>query len=159
MQPPAEGARIGFITNSGGTVDLLYDYAEAEGAVAPDFTPATHEALMPHMQEGIAPKNPLDVGIPTTLKIASDQCEIVARDDGIDIVAWSASLPGKGEPIHGLSYLFAAAGSARLIGPDFHPIDLPARGIVAVPASSPAFFIEDLGGLDLIRIAPNWPAK
>jgi mannose-6-phosphate isomerase len=71
----------------------------------------------------------------------------------------SASLPSKGEPIHGLSYLFAAAGAGRLIGPDFHPVDLPARGIVAVPASSPAFFIEDLGGLDLIRIAPNWPAK
>src|ERR1700677_1123837 len=71
----------------------------------------------------------------------------------------SASLPGKGEPAHGLSYLFAAAGAGRLIGPDFHPVDLPARGIVAVPASSPAFFIEDLGGLDLIRIAPNWPAQ
>jgi mannose-6-phosphate isomerase len=71
----------------------------------------------------------------------------------------SASLPGKGEPIHGLSYLFAAAGAGRLIGPDFHPVDLPARGIVAVPASSPSFFIEDLGGLDLIRIAPNWPAQ
>jgi mannose-6-phosphate isomerase len=70
----------------------------------------------------------------------------------------SASLPGKGEPAHGLAYLFAAAGAGRLIGPDFHPIDLPARAIVAVPASSPAFFIEDMGGLDLIRIAPNWPA-
>jgi mannose-6-phosphate isomerase len=71
----------------------------------------------------------------------------------------SASLPSKGEPAHGLSYLFAAAGAGRLIGPDFHPVDLPARGIVAVPASSPAFFLEDLGDLDLIRIAPNWPTK
>jgi acetate---CoA ligase (ADP-forming) len=91
-----KGPRIGFVTTSGGTVDLLYDYAEAEGAVVPEFSAATHAALMPHMQEGISPKNPLDVGIPTTLKVASDQCEIVARDDGIDIVAWSASLPGKG---------------------------------------------------------------
>ncbi len=48
------------------------------------------------MQEGILPKNPLDVGIPTTLKAAADQCEIVARDPGIDIVAWAAALPGKG---------------------------------------------------------------
>jgi acetyltransferase len=91
-----KGPRIGFVTTSGGTVDLLYDYAEAEGAVVPEFSAATHDALMPHMQEGILPKNPLDVGIPTTLKVASDQCEIVARDPGIDIVAWSASLPGKG---------------------------------------------------------------
>jgi acetyltransferase len=51
---------------------------------------------MPHMQEGISPKNPLDVGIPSTLKVASDQCEIVARDPGIDVVAWASSLPGKG---------------------------------------------------------------
>ena len=28
-----KGPRIGFVTTSGGTVDLLYDYAEQEGAV------------------------------------------------------------------------------------------------------------------------------
>ncbi|MGA2051563.1 MAG: type I phosphomannose isomerase catalytic subunit [Terracidiphilus sp.] len=59
----------------------------------------------------------------------------------------------------GLCYLFAAEGAGRLIGSDFEPVDLPVRGIVAVPASSPAFVVEDLGGLELIRIAPNWPAK
>ena len=36
-----KGPRIGFVTTSGGTVDLLYDYAEAEGAAMPDFTPTT----------------------------------------------------------------------------------------------------------------------
>jgi acyl-CoA synthetase (NDP forming) len=91
-----KGPRIGFVTNSGGTVDLLYDYVEAEGAVAPDFDPVTLAALMPHMQEGISPKNPLDVGIPTTLKVAADQCEIVARDPNIDIVAWCSPMPGRG---------------------------------------------------------------
>ena len=75
-----KGPRIGFVTTSGGTVDLLYDYAETEGAVVPEFSAATNAALMPHMQEGIAPKNPLDVGIPSTLKVAADQCAIVARD-------------------------------------------------------------------------------
>ena len=44
-------------------------------------------------------------------------------------------------------------------GPGFDPVDLPARGVVAVPAQAPAFVVEDLGGLDLIRIAPNWPEK
>jgi acetate---CoA ligase (ADP-forming) len=91
-----KGPRIGFVTNSGGTVDLLYDYAEAEGATVPEFIPETHAALMPHMQEGILPKNPLDTGIPSTLKAAMDQCAIVARDPNIDIVAWSAPQPGKG---------------------------------------------------------------
>jgi acetyltransferase len=91
-----KGPRIGFVTNSGGTVDLLYDYAEAEGAVVPVFSAATYAALMPHMQEGILPKNPLDTGIPSTLKVAVDQCEIVARDPNVDIVAWCSPLPGRG---------------------------------------------------------------
>ncbi|HTP92739.1 MAG TPA: acetate--CoA ligase family protein [Xanthobacteraceae bacterium] len=90
-----KGPRIGFVTTSGGTVDLLYDYAETEGAVIPEFSAATNAALLPHMQEGIAPKNPLDTGIPTTLKAAADQMEVVARDPNVDMVAWGGPLPGK----------------------------------------------------------------
>jgi mannose-6-phosphate isomerase len=66
----------------------------------------------------------------------------------------SASLRGAEED-QGLSYLFAAAGSAKLIGAEMETVDLPTRSIVAVPAWSPAFEIEDLGGLDLIRITPG----
>ncbi|MDE3148165.1 MAG: class I mannose-6-phosphate isomerase, partial [Acidobacteriota bacterium] len=68
-----------------------------------------------------------------------------------------ASLRGPSEPDPGLAYLFAAAGAGRIAGPGFEPVGLPARGVVAVPAASPAFAVEDLGGLDLIRITPNWP--
>ena len=79
-------------------------------------------------------------------------------------------LPGEGEPGAGLSnlglarrgglaYLFAAAGAGRIAGQGFETFDLPARGIVAIPASSPAFVVEDAGGLDLIRITPNWPKE
>jgi mannose-6-phosphate isomerase len=71
----------------------------------------------------------------------------------------SASLRGEGEPARGLAYLFAAAGAGKIAGPGFEPVDLPARGMVAVPAASPAFTVEDAGGLDLIRITPNWPGK
>jgi len=71
----------------------------------------------------------------------------------------SDTLPAHTESAHGLSYLFAAAGSGRIRGEAFAPVDLPARGIVAVPAASPKFEVEDLGALDLIRIAPNWPAQ
>jgi len=66
-------------------------------------------------------------------------------------------LSGEGGPAAGLAYLFAAAGAGRIAGPEFDPIELPARGVVAVPAASPRFMVEDLGGLDLIRITPNWP--
>ena len=89
------GPRIGFVTTSGGTVDLLYDYAEAEGAVMPDYAPQTLNDLMPFMQEGIEPKNPLDLGIPMGLKHAAGVCEVVAKDAGIDMIAWAAMLPSK----------------------------------------------------------------
>lgn len=69
----------------------------------------------------------------------------------------STTLPGADEKLAGLSYLFAAKGAARLNSPGFGDLDLPARGIVAVPASSPVFAIRDLGDLDLIRITPRWP--
>jgi acetate---CoA ligase (ADP-forming) len=92
-----KGPRIGFVTTSGGTVDLLLDYAESEGAIIPEFSAATNAALAPYMQEGIAPKNPLDTGIPTNLKDAADQIEVVARDPAVDIVGWASPLPGKGD--------------------------------------------------------------
>jgi mannose-6-phosphate isomerase len=56
----------------------------------------------------------------------------------------SASLRGDEKP--GLAYLFAAAGSGRLTGAGFEPVELPARQIVAVPAASPEFVLEDVGG-------------
>jgi mannose-6-phosphate isomerase len=68
-----------------------------------------------------------------------------------------ASLPGENEPVPGLQYLFAAAGAARIAGPGQEPVELPRGGIVAVPAASPEFAVEDLGELDLIRITPRWP--
>jgi mannose-6-phosphate isomerase len=74
----------------------------------------------------------------------------------------SESLRGASQE-RGLAYLFAAAGAARIMGAGFEPFDLPARGIVAVPAASPEFVLKEASGakerLDLIRITPNWPEK
>jgi mannose-6-phosphate isomerase len=74
----------------------------------------------------------------------------------------SESLRGPGGK-RGLAYLFAASGAGRLTGAHFEQVELPARGIVAVPAASPEFVLEDASGsgeqLELIRITPNWPAK
>jgi len=58
-----------------------------------------------------------------------------------------------------LAFLFAAAGSGRIAGPGFEPVDLPPRGIAAIPAACPDFVVEDLGALDLIRITPHWPER
>jgi mannose-6-phosphate isomerase len=66
-----------------------------------------------------------------------------------------ASLRGDAGPE--LQYLFAAAGSGRISGEGFEAVDLARGGIAAVPAASPEFVIEDLGGLELIRMTPRWP--
>jgi len=69
----------------------------------------------------------------------------------------STTLAAADRAVPGLAYLFVAAGAGRLTSSSFEPVDLPARSIAAVPASSPDFIVEDLGGLDLIRITPSWP--
>jgi mannose-6-phosphate isomerase len=69
----------------------------------------------------------------------------------------SASLPGEGEPTPGLQYLFAVAGAARVAGAGFEALEVPMGAIVAVPAASPEFVVEDLGALELMRITPRWP--
>ncbi len=78
----------------------------------------------------------------------------------------SGELRGAGGK-RGLAYLFAASGAARIVaagssGAKFDPVDLPPRGIVAVPAAPPEFVLEDASDigepLELIRITPNWPA-
>src|SRR5437016_11443129 len=92
-----KGPRIGFVTTSGATVDLLHDYAQSEGAVMPDFGDATKARLLPMMQAGIMPRNPLDVGIPSTMQIAADICATAAADGEIDMVAWAAPMPRKTE--------------------------------------------------------------
>ena len=100
-----KGPRIGFVTTSGGTVDLLYDYAEQEAAVMPDYTPQTLKDLMPFMQEGIEPKNPLDLGIPMGLKHAAGVCDVVSRDPNVDMIAWAAMLPSKAGAWEGVEEL------------------------------------------------------
>jgi acetate---CoA ligase (ADP-forming) len=47
------------------------------------------------MQEGIAPKNPLDVGIPSTIEVAAKICATAARDPNVDMVAWASPMPRK----------------------------------------------------------------
>jgi len=75
-------------------------------------------------------------------------------------VRTGSSMPDADEVDAGLAYLFAAGGSGRIsatVSGDFEPFELPKCSIVAVPAAAPDWQIEDLGGLELIRISPRWP--
>jgi acetate---CoA ligase (ADP-forming) len=100
-----KGPRLGFVTTSGGTVDLLFDYAEAEKAVIAEFTAETNAALKPFIQDSIVAKNPLDLGIPSTLEHAAQVCEVVAGDPNVDMLAWAATLPSKKGALDGVEAL------------------------------------------------------
>ncbi|HEX9808060.1 MAG TPA: acetate--CoA ligase family protein [Alphaproteobacteria bacterium] len=81
------GPRIGVVTTSGGTVDLLYDYAADEGAVMPDFAAGTVRRIRPHIPEEMTPQNPLDSGIPAGNETLAATCEAVLDDPSVDMLA------------------------------------------------------------------------
>ena len=74
----------------------------------------------------------------------------------------SASLTSDDQSGPGLAYLFVAHGSVKIVGDGFDAFELPKGGIVAIPAASPEFVVQDLSGqaltgLELMRISPRWP--
>ena len=91
-----------------------------------------------------------------------DRAYFCVEKIAVDRVRTGDSMPLAEENGPGLAFLFAAEGSGRLSSAGesaFEPVDLPARGIVAVPTSASEWRIENLGGLELIRITPRWPAN
>lgn len=90
-----KGSRIGFMTISGGVVDLLHDYIEQHGARVPDFTPETKAALADLVNPGMKLRNPLDGGGGAGFgpEPAARVCGIAADDPNIDMVAWTMRLP------------------------------------------------------------------
>jgi len=85
------------------------------------------------------------------------------RVERIPVQGSIASEELRGGATRRLAYLFAASGTGRLSGTGFDPVELPARGMVAVPGNSPEFLLEDMAGagrsLDVVRISPNWPGN
>ena len=92
-----KGPAIAFMTTSGGTVDLLHDYCEAEGAVVPDLSPKTVEAIRPFVPADCHIRNPIDTGAPVGVSGKSSPveiCKLFAADPGVDMVAWCNNMPG-----------------------------------------------------------------
>ncbi len=92
-----KGPAIAFMTTSGGTVDLLHDYADDEGAVVPELAPETVEAIRPHLPPDTPIRNPIDTGAPVGASGRSapvEICKAFAQDPGIDMVGWCINMPG-----------------------------------------------------------------
>jgi acyl-CoA synthetase (NDP forming) len=89
-----KGPRVGWVTTSGGTVDLLYDYLdEMGGTTAPDFATATKQAIRPLVSPELALKNPLDAGNPAGEAESATLCRAIAADPNVDMLAWGSTLP------------------------------------------------------------------
>ncbi|MEE8516522.1 MAG: acetate--CoA ligase family protein [Alphaproteobacteria bacterium] len=108
-----KGRRIGMVTTSGGTVDLVYDYAEDQGIQLPEFSPHTLAKIASLVPIEARVCNPLDYGIPSDFEVASGVCEAVLKDPNIDMLAWAETLSPKKtvwqdpEPIKRLTALSA----------------------------------------------------
>jgi acetyltransferase len=89
-----KGPRVGWVTTSGGTVDLLYDYLDEMGGIeTPDFDATTKSAIRPLVSPELALKNPLDAGNPAGEAESAALCRAVAADPNVDILAWGSTLP------------------------------------------------------------------
>jgi acetyltransferase len=92
-----KGPGIAFMTTSGGTVDLLHDYCEEEGAVVPELGKETIEAIRPFVPADCHILNPIDTGAPVGQSGRSSPveiCKAFASDPAIDMVAWCNNMPG-----------------------------------------------------------------
>jgi acyl-CoA synthetase (NDP forming) len=87
-----KGPRIGVVTTSGGTVDLMYDYAEDTGAIMPPFAKKTVDLIQPHIPPEMTPKNPLDSGIPAGNETMAAICRAVLDDPSVDMLALAGQI-------------------------------------------------------------------
>ncbi|MCH7711462.1 MAG: acetate--CoA ligase family protein [Proteobacteria bacterium] len=108
----AKGPGIGFVTTSGGSVNLLYDYAEETGATFPEFAPETVARLRPGIAPHIAIRNPLDCGIPSGIETQAMFCRAVLDDPNIDMIAL-ASRAGRVGPEEAAPLKALAAGTEK----------------------------------------------
>ena len=90
-----QGRRVAMTGYSGGAKGLFLDYASEEGVALAEFSPATQQALLPLLDPGLKPDNPLDTGAGLAGQPAkfAEVCTIVARDPGVDVLSMQGQLP------------------------------------------------------------------
>jgi acyl-CoA synthetase (NDP forming) len=90
------GRRMGVITASGGACDIIADRSSDQGISIPPFSPATADAITPHLPSFITAHNPLDVtGVglagprTATLTAIDHALDAAVQDPGLDFVTFS----------------------------------------------------------------------
>jgi acyl-CoA synthetase (NDP forming) len=80
------GRRMGVLTASGGSCDIIADAASAQGLRIPDFSPQSTAALGAHLPSFASAHNPLDVtGFSQLANLSGRTSPLTALEHGLDI--------------------------------------------------------------------------
>ena len=80
------GRRMGVLTASGGSCDIIADAASAQGLAIPDFAPQTAAAIAAHLPPFAAAHNPLDVtGFGALANLSARTGPLTALEHALDI--------------------------------------------------------------------------
>jgi acetate---CoA ligase (ADP-forming) len=87
------GRRMGVLTLSGGSCDIIADAASAQGLQIPDFSAETATAIAAHLPPFAAAQNPLDVtGFGTLANLSAQTGPLTAVDHALDIAVQDPNL-------------------------------------------------------------------
>jgi acyl-CoA synthetase (NDP forming) len=87
------GRRMGVLTLSGGSCDIIADAASAQGVAIPDFSAETETAIAALLPPFASPHNPLDVtGFGTLANISGKKGPLTAVDHALDLAVQDPNL-------------------------------------------------------------------
>ena len=87
------GRRMGVLTVSGGSCDIIADAASAQGLQIPEFAPQTAAAINTHLPPFAAAQNPLDVtGFGALANLSARTSPLTALEHALDIAVQDPNL-------------------------------------------------------------------
>jgi acetate---CoA ligase (ADP-forming) len=87
------GRRMGVLTVSGGSCDIIADIASGQGLQIPEFAPQTAAAINVHLPPFAAAQNPLDVtGFGTLANLSARTSPLTALEHALDIAVQDPNL-------------------------------------------------------------------
>ena len=87
------GRRMGVLTLSGGSCDIIADAASAQGVAIPDFSAQTQAAIAALLPPFASPHNPLDVtGFGTLANLSGKKDPLTAVDHALDLAVQDPNL-------------------------------------------------------------------